>query len=60
MAVAFAELTEPQRQLLLLKQVGQLTYREIAAVVGVAEGTVKSRLHEATRRFRRTLIESEG
>lgn len=59
-AVAFAELTEPQRQLLLLKQVGQLTYREIAAVVGVAEGTVKSRLHEATRRFRQTLIESEG
>lgn len=56
---ALAELSEAQRQLLLLKQVGQLTYAEIAAVIGVAEGTVKSRLHEATRRFRATL-EPEG
>lgn len=57
---ALAGLTEPQRQLLLLKQVGQLTYREIATVIGVAEGTVKSRLHEATRQFRQTLVEYEG
>lgn len=57
---ALATLTEPQRQLLLLKQVGQLTYREIATVIGVAEGTVKSRLHEATRQFRQTLVEHEG
>ena len=57
---ALAGLTEPQRQLLLLKQVGQLTYREIASIVGVAEGTVKSRLHEATKQFRQTLLENEG
>lgn len=56
---ALAGLSEPQRQLLLLKQVGQLTYREIATVIGVAEGTVKSRLHEATKQFRQTLIEHE-
>lgn len=57
---ALATLSEPQRQLLLLKQVGQLTYGEIAAVIGVAEGTVKSRLHEATRRFRATLVQGES
>lgn len=54
---AMAALTEPQRQLLLLKQVGELTYREIAAALGVAEGTIKSRLHDATRALRRNLLE---
>jgi RNA polymerase sigma-70 factor (ECF subfamily) len=54
---AIAALPEPQRQLLLLKQVGELTYREIAELLGVAEGTIKSRLHAATDAFRKRLIE---
>ena len=54
---AMAELPEPQRQLLMLKQVGELTYREIAAALGVAEGTIKSRLHDATRALRARLVE---
>ncbi|MBL4687239.1 MAG: sigma-70 family RNA polymerase sigma factor [Nannocystaceae bacterium] len=53
---AMAALTEPQRQLLLLKQVGEMTYREIGAALGVAEGTIKSRLHDATRALRRQLV----
>jgi RNA polymerase sigma-70 factor (ECF subfamily) len=58
---AMAGLTEPQRQLLVLKQVGELTYKEIAAIFGVAEGTIKSRLHAATREFRRQLAgQGEG
>lgn len=57
---AMAGLTEPQRQLLLLKQVGQLTYREIALALGVAEGTIKSRLHDATHALRRRLADHGG
>lgn len=54
---AMAGLTEMQRQLLLLKQLGDLTYREIATALGVAEGTIKSRLHTATKAFRAGLVE---
>lgn len=54
---AMAALPEPQRQLILLKQVGELSYREIAGLLGVAEGTVKSRLHAATAAFRRLFHE---
>lgn len=54
---AMAGLTESQQQLLLLKQVGELTYRELAELHGVAEGTIKSRLHAATRAFRQRLAE---
>lgn len=54
---AMESLTEPQRQLLLLKQVGELTYKEIATMLDVAEGTVKSRLHAATVAFRHQLAQ---
>ncbi|MCA9708475.1 MAG: sigma-70 family RNA polymerase sigma factor [Myxococcales bacterium] len=57
---AMAGLTDAQQQLLLLKQVGELTYREIADIHGVAEGTIKSRLHAATKAFRRRLAEIGG
>lgn len=52
---AIAGLPEPQRQLLILKQVGGLTYREIGELHGIPEGTVKSRLHAAVSAFRRAL-----
>lgn len=54
---ALSGLSEPERQLLLLKQVGDLTYRELADIHGVPEGTIKSRLHTATQAFRRRLAE---
>lgn len=57
---AMEQLTEPQRQLLLLKQVGELTYKEIASMLDVAEGTVKSRLHAATVAFRHQLAQPLG
>ena len=52
---AMAGLPEAQRQLLILKQVGGLTYREIGEMHGIPEGTVKSRLHAAVSAFRRAL-----
>lgn len=52
---ALQQLPEGQRQLLMLKQVGELTYREIATLLDVAEGTVKSRLHGATAALRKRL-----
>lgn len=54
---AMAALPEAQRQLILLKQLGELSYREIAGLLGVAEGTIKSRLHAATQAFRRLLTD---
>jgi RNA polymerase sigma-70 factor (ECF subfamily) len=56
---AMAALPEAQRQLILLKQLGELSYREIAGLLGVAEGTIKSRLHAATQAFRRLLADGE-
>ena len=56
---AMDALPDGQRQLLLLKQVAELTYREIASVLGVAEGTIKSRLHAATVAFRAQLAKGE-
>ena len=61
---AMAELSEAHRQVLLLKQLGGLTYAEIASALDVAEGTIKSRLHAAMKAFRSHLaagvIEGEG
>lgn len=50
---ALQSLTEPHREALLLKEVGQLSYREIAEVQDVPEGTAKSRLHFAIAALRR-------
>jgi RNA polymerase sigma-70 factor (ECF subfamily) len=54
-----AALPEDQQQLLMLKQVGGLSYAEIATTLGIAEGTVKSRLHGATQAFRKKLHQLE-
>lgn len=57
---AIAALPEEQRQLILMKQLGELTYREIADLLGVAEGTIKSRLHAATLALRQLLAEGDA
>lgn len=48
---ALASLAEPYRAVVVLREVEGLSYEEIAEVLGIAEGTVKSRL----RRGRETL-----
>ena len=44
---AITKLDEEHRLLLVLRDVEELSYEEIMQVTGLAEGTVKSRLHRA-------------
>jgi RNA polymerase sigma-70 factor, ECF subfamily len=48
---AVAELPEPHRRVVILHHVHELPLDEIAAVEGVAIGTIKSRLHRARARL---------
>ncbi len=52
---AIASLPEPQRETLLLRLQQELSYEEIAEVLGVPMGTVRSRLHGAVRRLQEIL-----
>lgn len=55
--LALQELPTEQQEVVMLKQLGGLTYREIADMQGVPEGTVKSRLHLALKSLRRAMAE---
>lgn len=56
LAQGVAALTEEARETLLLRELDGLSYAEIAEVLGVPEGTVMSRLHNARRRLRESLL----
>jgi RNA polymerase sigma-70 factor, ECF subfamily len=47
MQVAIAALEEEHRLLVVLRDVEELSYQEIGEITGLAEGTIKSRLHRA-------------
>jgi RNA polymerase sigma-70 factor (ECF subfamily) len=49
---AIAALPEPQREVLQLRLRHDLSYEEIAAVLEIPVGTVRSRIHYAMRRLR--------
>ena len=49
------KLPDEQKQVLVLKEVDGLAYREIAEVLGVAQGTVMSRLFYARKRLQEAL-----
>jgi RNA polymerase sigma-70 factor (ECF subfamily) len=52
---ALASLAEPYRTAVVLREIEDLSYEEIAQVLGVAEGTVKSRLLRGRELLRRKL-----
>lgn len=52
---AIDDLPEKQRRVILLREVEDLSYGEIADIVGCSEGTVMSRLYYARERVREAL-----
>jgi len=56
---ALYELEADFRELVILRDVENLTYQEIGAISGLAEGTVKSRLHRARLALRERVIKMQ-
>jgi RNA polymerase sigma-70 factor (ECF subfamily) len=56
---AIDALPEPQRAVIVLYYLEELSVSEIARAVGVPEGTIKSRLYYARERLRKTIAERE-
>jgi RNA polymerase sigma-70 factor (ECF subfamily) len=54
---SLARLPEDQRLVVVLSDIQGLTYEEIAQVIGISLGTVKSRLSRARLRLRELLLQ---
>ena len=52
---ALEKLDEEQRQIVILRDIQGLSYEEISDLLGVARGTVKSRLHRARHQLAKAL-----
>lgn len=52
-------LAEPLRIVLILREMHDLSYEEVAAVLNIPVGTVRSRLNEARRKFREAWYQAE-
>jgi RNA polymerase sigma-70 factor (ECF subfamily) len=56
---AVEDLPEDQREVFLLREVGNVPFKDIAVMIGVPENTVKSRMRYALERLQRALSEYE-
>jgi RNA polymerase sigma-70 factor (ECF subfamily) len=52
-----AGIDESQREIIVMKEIEDLTYQEIAAALRIPEGTVASRLYHARRSLKQVLEE---
>lgn len=57
---ALDELPEDQKQVVVLREIEGLAYKEIAAVLDIPEGTVMSRLYYARKKLQKSLAEVRG
>jgi RNA polymerase sigma-70 factor (ECF subfamily) len=53
LSVMLQALSEEHRQVIILRELEQMTYEQIAATLGVPRGTVESRLHRAREELRK-------
>jgi RNA polymerase sigma-70 factor (ECF subfamily) len=56
---AVEELPEDQREVFLLREVGNVPFKDIAEMIGVSENTIKSRMRYALERLQKALAEYE-
>ncbi|HWC74003.1 MAG TPA: sigma-70 family RNA polymerase sigma factor [Gemmatimonadales bacterium] len=56
---ALAQLPDEFREVIVLRDVQELSYKEISEVIGAPEGTVMSRLHRARQRLQRMLARGD-
>ena len=57
---AMDQLPEDQKQVILLRELERMSYREIAEVMDVAEGTVMSRLYYARKKLQQLLADTRA
>ena len=57
---ALEELSVPHKEILVLRDYQDLSYREISKVLDIPQGTVMSRLHAARRSMRKVLKAGDG
>jgi RNA polymerase sigma-70 factor (ECF subfamily) len=53
---AISELSDEHKEIVLLRDIQRLSYAEIAELLGIEEGTVKSRIHRARHCLKEKLI----
>jgi RNA polymerase sigma-70 factor (ECF subfamily) len=57
---ALAQISEEQRQVILLVGLEGMSYEDSAAILHIPVGTVRSRLHRARSRLREALTQEEA
>lgn len=56
---ALAKLNRGERDVILLIALGQLSHEEVAQTLGIADGTVRSRLSRARKKFQQMITQEE-